>query len=453
MHADYLAGVVEGFYGQTWAQSQRMQLLQQLSDWGLNTYFYAPKDDLKHRAVWRETYNDTESSALADVITACSERDLRFIYGLSPGLDIRFSDAAELQAIKRRLSQLIEVGARHFALLFDDLPGRIEDADLQRFESVAAAQCHVTNEVFGWLREQFSDARLLFCPTPYCDRMDRWNLGGEDYLDQIGVHLLPKIDCLWTGPEIISEEISAESIQQLAARIGREPIIWDNLHANDYDLRRVFCGPYCGRPAETLKRVRGVLSNPNNEFEINFVPLKTMAACLLDPEGYEPRAAYDAAVNEWISHYELVRGALSVNDLRLLTDCYYLPFEDGEQATQLLELVRRLMSTPVDSWGDGYHQFLEYHRRVTTVFDALTELRNRELYYAWSRRVWDLREEMGLINSWLEQRRQGADEAAGIALEHHLPHTCRGGITAKLQRLTTMDAQGRFHAIPQDEMQ
>ena len=52
---DFLGGVVEGFYGQVWAQHQRLHLFEQMASLGLNTYFYAPKNDLKHRAIWRET--------------------------------------------------------------------------------------------------------------------------------------------------------------------------------------------------------------------------------------------------------------------------------------------------------------------------------------------------------------------------------------------------------------
>ena len=101
MHSDYLAGVVEGFYGRPWTQHQRLRLLRQMSDWGLNTYFYAPKDDLKHRAIWRECYSDRELSPIAELIAVCNRNGLTFIYGLSPGLDIRFSDVAELNRIKQ----------------------------------------------------------------------------------------------------------------------------------------------------------------------------------------------------------------------------------------------------------------------------------------------------------------------------------------------------------------
>ena len=54
----FLAGVIEGFYGQPWTGAERIQLFTWMATWGLNTYFYAPKDDLKHRALWREQVLD-----------------------------------------------------------------------------------------------------------------------------------------------------------------------------------------------------------------------------------------------------------------------------------------------------------------------------------------------------------------------------------------------------------
>jgi len=59
--ADFLAGVIEGFYGQPWSQAERFELFDWMADWGLNTYLYAPKDDLKHRAIWREAYSASRS--------------------------------------------------------------------------------------------------------------------------------------------------------------------------------------------------------------------------------------------------------------------------------------------------------------------------------------------------------------------------------------------------------
>src|ERR1039458_6422261 len=123
--ADFLAGVIEGFYGQPWSLVERSELFDWMSGWGLNTYLYALKDDLNQRAIWREPYSSSEAAALGEVIRACKQRSLRFIYALSPGLDIRYSNAAELVHLQQRFEQMLGLGCRHFALLFDDIPDRM----------------------------------------------------------------------------------------------------------------------------------------------------------------------------------------------------------------------------------------------------------------------------------------------------------------------------------------
>ena len=437
MQDEFLGGVVEGFYGRTWTHAQRLDLFSHLPEWGLNTYFYSPKDDLKHRAAWRETYDDSELAPMRELVSDCRNRGLHFIYGLSPGLDIRFSDPDEHQAIRHRLEQMIALGVQHFALLFDDLPGNMTDRDRAAFPSVAAAQAHVANETFAWLRGKILHSRMLFCPTPYCDRMVGWKLGGEDYLDVIGDSLDAPIDILWTGSEIISRDINAESLRPIIQRIKRKPVIWDNLHANDYDLRRHFCGPYT-RSRDVKDHVRGVLSNPNNEYPLNYITLRTLGEYLVRDD-YDPRQAYLAAAQDWAAHYETINGRVAEQDVILISDCYYLPYEDGETAVALKGCVDALLHQPVDAWGRQYEEFCDYHRRITHVFEQLTQLRNRELFYAWSRRIWELREELDLIKDFVDAKKSGALPADGFVSETHLPFTCRGGMVADLQRKLVMD--------------
>lgn len=50
-----------GFYGRPWTTDQRRHLFKQLKKLGMNTYLYAPKDDLKHRAEWRILYTVEEA--------------------------------------------------------------------------------------------------------------------------------------------------------------------------------------------------------------------------------------------------------------------------------------------------------------------------------------------------------------------------------------------------------
>ena len=67
---NFLAGVIEGFYGPPWTPAERVELFDWMARWGLNTYFYAPKDDLNQRAIWRELYTDAQAGALGQLIQA-----------------------------------------------------------------------------------------------------------------------------------------------------------------------------------------------------------------------------------------------------------------------------------------------------------------------------------------------------------------------------------------------
>lgn len=79
------------------------------------------------------------------------------------------------------------------------------------------------------------------------------------------------------GPRVVSRHITVEGIKEVMDIVKRPVTIWDNLHANDYDQTRLYLGPYDGRPTELVEHLRGVLTNPNCEFEANFVAMHTLA--------------------------------------------------------------------------------------------------------------------------------------------------------------------------------
>ena len=51
-----------------------------------------------------------------------------------------------------------------------------------------------------------------------------------------------KINNYVTGPKVISKTLTAECIEEITQVLRRPPVIWDNLHANDYDQKRIFLG-------------------------------------------------------------------------------------------------------------------------------------------------------------------------------------------------------------------
>ena len=442
--SNFLAGVIEGFYGQPWTQAERFELFDWMADWRLNTYLYAPKDDLKHRTLWRELYSDSESEALRQLVHACERRKIRFIYALSPGLDIRHSDEAELDHLRKRFEHLMTLGCQDFALLFDDIPDRLNAADIKQRGSLASAQCHVANALFTWTRQRKPSARFLFCPTPYCGRMAAAKLGGENYLATVGRELLPEIDVFWTGPEIISREITVAHVEELGAVLRRKPLIWDNLHANDYDGRRFYCGPYAGRPLELRGAVSGLLSNPNCEFPLNFVPLRTLAELVRCQGKWDARQAYLSAMREWLPSFETIRGVIAFEDLVLFGDCYYLPHEEGPEAEALYRRARSLLTRSPEAWSEGeVDDFRQVSARLRELCVRLAELRDRRLFYALSRRIWELREELDLLEQYLERERAGKRPDIP-SLTSHLPGTYRGGMVARLQRLLVQQPDGTF---------
>src|ERR1051325_7910907 len=100
------------------------------------------------------------------MIGSCIAHGIEFTYALSPGLDICYSSSIETEAIERRFQQLIDIGAKSFALLFDDIPDRMRPEDARAFGSFAEAQAHVANHIAFWLSDRLAEHKLFFCPTP-----------------------------------------------------------------------------------------------------------------------------------------------------------------------------------------------------------------------------------------------------------------------------------------------
>ncbi|KAF6726933.1 Protein O-GlcNAcase [Oryzias melastigma] len=301
----FLCGVVEGFYGRPWSMDQRKVLFQWMQLWGLNTYLYGPKDDLKHRLLWREVYSPEEEGQLRTLIVEAQSRGLQFVYALSPGQDIVFSSSCDLALLKRKLRQVADLGCQAFAILFDDIDASMCQADSEAFASFAHAQVTVTNEVYRFLGEP---PVFLFCPTEYCSSLCSPSVSKSPYLQTIGEDLLPDISVIWTGSKVISRKLSVDGLAEVESVLQRPPLIWDNLHANDYDSRRLFLGPFKGREPELRSHLRGLLLNPNCEFEANYIPLHTLGSWLRagkeetkDEEfEYCPDRALTAALHDWM---------------------------------------------------------------------------------------------------------------------------------------------------------
>ncbi len=50
-------GYAEGYYGRLLNWDERLAVLDKLAEVGHNTYYYAPKEDARHRWQWRTPYD------------------------------------------------------------------------------------------------------------------------------------------------------------------------------------------------------------------------------------------------------------------------------------------------------------------------------------------------------------------------------------------------------------
>ncbi|XP_075355441.1 protein O-GlcNAcase-like [Mycteria americana] len=336
----FLCGVVEGFYGRPWSTEQRKLLFQWLKRWGLNCYMYAPKDELKHRLLWREPYTEHEPAcSLSSKLPKSRVWSLFLPFLLARTWCFQVSgigsccskNSGRDPSSPCPCPQVAAMGCHSFALLFDDIDPCMCQADRDVFPSLAQAQASVANEVY---RELDQPSIFLFCPTEYCSSLCSPSPSQSYYLLTLGQELLPGIGVIWTGPKVVSQELSATLLEEVEGVLRRRPIIWDNLYANDYDCRRVFLGPYTGRAPGLMPRLHGLLLNPNCELQANFIPIHTLgswfrselgscahpdhagmetAAALGDRQGpqegsYSPQEALELALHDWVA--EINRQAL-----------------------------------------------------------------------------------------------------------------------------------------------
>jgi hypothetical protein len=439
-------GVIEGFYGRDWATAQKHMVMDWMRDAGMNAYIYGPKDDVNIRARWRSPYAPGQMADLAALKAAAQARGLRFLMSLAPALDITYSSAADRAAIAARIDQMLTLGVADIVLLYDDIPSEMPAADRDRFASFAAAQADVANAVLAQVRPH--GGSVLFCPTEYCGRMAGGDPRHSPYLQMLGRALDPQIEVMWTGPEIVSPVIAAEGLRQVAQVLRRNPMIWDNFHANDYDIRRIYAGPLGGRGADILPHVSGWFTNPNNEAEANFVAIRTTGDFL----NGKP-IDLDAALTAWGPRFRLAFSGdqtVPADLVRLLSDLFWQPFAQGPESADMLALARQMLRAhrpdPSDpAWQAGLARLRGFDARITQLFTLMTEVENRELFHTFHRHLWEAREEIGHLIVYLTWLDSGPAAQDSFPDEGRIHNFYRRGFGVGIQELLQRDEAGRYH--------
>lgn len=283
-----LRGVIEGFYGTPWQQSDRLDILSFCRAEGYNAYLYAPKDDPYHREKWREPYPAEKLSELGALVKAAKAQDVRFIFAVSPGLDVSlhgYKGFVDRQKMIAKLETLYALGVRDFAIFFDD----IKDKD-------GAGQAVFLNDVARELKKRHDDiGSFLTVPTEYFYADMQVDGARKPYTDAFARTLSPDILVLYTGDGVAKGPLTDEALAKAEKLYGRELGVWWNYPVNDYMESKLALGPVDPLPKGNLP---AIFFNPMKYEALSKIALATGADYAKDPEHYDPEEAWQAAVKK-----------------------------------------------------------------------------------------------------------------------------------------------------------
>ena len=290
-------GVIEGFYGRPWTHAQRLDLIGFLGARGMNRFVYGPKDDPLMRRDWRTPYDGDGLGRLTELLAACRTNGMRLMYCISPGLDICYSDEADMAALRDKLAGVVALGIDSFGLLLDDIPRHLQHAqDRAAFGDLAAAHAHVGNRLFADLGPGI---RLTVCPTVY------WGTGNEPYLVRLGEGLDARIGLFWTGRAICSATLDLADAATFARSTNRPATYWDNYPVNDVAMSyELHIGPYRGRDPHLWRAAEGIVANGMESFESSKIPLATVADYLRAPQAYDPETSWRQAIRDVVGELD-----------------------------------------------------------------------------------------------------------------------------------------------------
>lgn len=225
MDAAYL-GIIEGFYGQRYSKQEREGVYAFAQEHGYSFYIYAPKEDKQLRDEWTQEISPEYQAMISDLATNAHRTGLDFGVALSPlNLTANFEEQKDI-LLERVKKLCASTSCEIFCLLFDDM---VKDS-----EHVGAVQNKIIKEVEKALPEHVS--HFIICPSYYSDDPILDRLFGErpkNYFDELLADMPERVNIFWTGPQVLSEDITVEHVQYVTKLLGRKPFIWDNYPVND----------------------------------------------------------------------------------------------------------------------------------------------------------------------------------------------------------------------------
>ena len=263
-YADVITrGFIEGYYGNPWSTQNRVDLMTWGGYYKLNAYFYAPKDDPKHNAKWRELYSEDElREKIEPLAQAGNESKCRFVFALHPFMSnpiTKDNYEESVKVLKDKFTQVMDHGVRQIAILADDAADQGKDLYIK-----------LCREMTDWLHEKQKATKedgslkypglkdtLIFCPVNYMGNGEAW------YSD------LPEtVQVINTGGRVWGK-IDNKFASTFQGNSGVAPFMWINWPCSDNDKDALHMGGHNSFLGSDLQpgQVKGVVINPMQQSE------------------------------------------------------------------------------------------------------------------------------------------------------------------------------------------
>ena len=259
-------GFIEGYYGNPWSVEDRSDLMTYGGYYKLNAYFYAPKDDPKHRVQWRSLYTEDELTWIKQLADAGNASKCRFVYGIHPfpGNDpfgINKNEDGyqkDLTDLKAKLKQVIDQGVRQVAILADDFANPGGELGLR-----------LVNDITTWLetevKSQYPDMKTTLPYIPF-DYMGNGSSNEFTSLKQAPEN----VQLVMTGGRVWGE-VTQNFSQTFKNNTGRAPYYWINWPCSDNSKKHLIMGGNDTflHPGVDPTLIEGIMLNPMQQSEAN----------------------------------------------------------------------------------------------------------------------------------------------------------------------------------------
>lgn len=323
-----LRGIVEGFYGTPWSQSERLDMMKFCNEHKLNAYIYAPKDDPYHRAKWREPYPADKMAELQALIDMGKKQQVKFIFAISPGLDIHFDGQQgeeDKLAMEKKLTAMYDMGVRDFAIFFDDIKNK--DAKGQA-------------EFLNWVNKNFiakhqDVSPLITVPTEYflLDMEAEGQL--KEYTKDFSATLDKNILVLYTGDKVVPDGLTDEAYAKVNAVYGRQLGVWWNYPVSDYLEAKLALGPVEKLPVKS--EIPAIFFNPMKHEGLSKIALATGADYALKPDTYNADKSWNKAIKEQYGELATAMKAFADHNQHMVVSWATIGPEDGAAMRQLMD--------------------------------------------------------------------------------------------------------------------